>query len=204
MFALIPEIIFFASTPLRERRVAKVLISADQWTEILQDAAARTSKSDRFYTLVRRVCWPACRRAGIDPADAYGPEIGEALEVIDAGPECIRTADFLSLKERLWLATFQVDAPEEVVLHAKQMAVDHFRRLRVDADDPKCRDQDGLPNGSVTAVFEANVRRLLDEQRMAEADKLFADHDRLLDTVLAKLATCKSVNGSLVAGRPRR
>lgn len=149
-------------------------------------------------------CVGLLAQAGIDPADAYGPEVGEALQFLDTAPEYIRTADFLSLVERLRLTTATADAPAEIVLRAKEMAVTYLRRVRTDAgtDDSAILGEDALPNASVITVFEACVQRLLDDQRMAEADKLFADHDRLLDAVLAKLATSELVNGSLVAGRP--
>jgi hypothetical protein len=174
-----------------------VLISPQDWTKILQSAAARAWKPKRFYALVQNAVLGHLRTRGINPEEIYGPEIGKALQLLDTAPEFIRSADFLSLDERLRLAMAQADGvPEEIVLRAKEMTVAHFQKVRVETDDP------GADDGTVLSVFEICVRRLLHKQRMVEEDKVLADRDHLLNAVLGKLTVAASIAQGDVDGRP--
>jgi hypothetical protein len=127
--------------------------------------------------------------------------LAEAVAVIDKSPVFLRSADFLRVEEKSELALAEADASDEIILRAKQMAVDHFRRLR-DNDPAEGSDDGGLPSGSVTRVFQACVKRILDDQRAAKLDSMFADPDRLFAAVLAKLKASKSLSDAVVAGHP--
>jgi hypothetical protein len=176
-------------------------VSVEEWSSILQTTARRAKKASNFPVRVQNAMLECLARKRVDIREVFGPDVGEFLDILDKSPDFIRAADHLSVEERAKLALAESRAPDEVVLRAKQMTVDYFRRLR-DADAPEVPKDGGLPNGSVTVVFEIFVKRLLQERQTAAEDKLFADRACLLEAVLARLAAAKSLNGALVDGRP--
>jgi hypothetical protein len=121
-------------------------------------------------------------------------EVTQALQIIDDGPDFIREANFLTLVEQVQLVMAEADAPEETVMQAKRMVVDHFRAKHVGKKSALA--------GSVDVVFNACLESLLRGQKMVADDELFSNPARLLDAVVAKFAVAKQLNKAVIAGRP--
>ena len=133
----------------------EVLLSAETWSDILQHAASRASTPNRFSALVQAGVYAALKTAGIDLGEVYGPEVLDALAIINAAPAFIRDADFLDLAERMSLATATADAPEEIVLAAKQMACDYFGGdMHSEGGDGAARAPAAALGRTVVEVFE--------------------------------------------------
>jgi hypothetical protein len=173
----------------------------EEWSSILQTTARRAKKASNFPVRVQNAMLECLARKRVDIREVFGPDVGEFLNILAKSPDFIRAADHLSVEERAKLAIAESRAPDEVVLGAKKLTVDHFRRLR-DAEAPEGPEDDGLPNGSVTAVFEACVRQLLQEQQTTAEDKLFADPARTHEVVLSKLAGSPAIANRVIDGRP--
>ena len=173
------------------------LITPEVWETILRNAASHANDPRGLSALVQSGVRTALRKAGVDLSRVCGPEVAEAVQIIQGAPDFIRDADFLSLDEQMRLATATADASASVIQRAKEMSVEQLRINRTSAGNEK-----PLFTGSVDAIFKACLEHILREQPVAELDKLFADRVRLLEAVLAKVGASKSVNGNLVDGRP--
>ena len=189
--------------PCRVRDGAvEVLISVEQWAEIIDMASTRTSNPKRFHSLIEDGLVKHLRTLQVSAGEVYGPQIGAALDELDAAPDFIRAADFLTLGEQFQLATAQAEAPADIVLRAKEMAINHLRAEQTSANqgDPKACRRKATP--SVVAVFEDYIQHLLQEQQATVEDKLFADPDRVRDSVIAKLVDSTAIRNGQIDGQP--
>ena len=184
--------------------VVVALIAPDKWAAILRDAAKHLDDPKGLHPLVASGVRRALREAGVDLAAVLGPEVAEAVQIVHGGPDFIREADFLALKEQVQLIMAQADAPEEIVLQAKRMTVEQFRttRTNVGSNDSGLPGTKALSGRSVIAAFENCVGRILREQHVVAEDELFGDRDHLMQAVLAKLAVAKEISKAVVGDRP--
>jgi len=183
----------------------EVQLPAKQWASILRDAAGRTSDAEGLLACVERHVQLALRKAGIDPGEVLGPDVAEALDMVNKAPSFIRDAEFLSLDEKTWLAELKAEKPEDedLVSCAKQHTCECLQQRRSKSDDQPGTSTDVPPSAnSVEEVFDFYVAALVQQRKRASQDELFADHTRLVTTILAKLTAEGPISMATIDGRP--
>ncbi len=202
--------------------VARVVLPPETWADILQEAVDKICDDEGILLVdrtsdnafngksllpyVQAAIHVALRKVGIDPGDCFGPYVALGLEIVADGPDFIREATFLNLGEQLALVHAEADVPKEIVSQAKRMTVGHFKQQRTGEilGDP-VPELKTIPSGaSVENVFEFCVAVLVHREHTAEAVRLLADRDRLLDVVLGVLAQSEAVHAGVVGDRPAR
>ena len=183
---------------------AVVLLTPEEWGAILHDAAARTSNPKSLPARVQEAVLRALLAAGINPAGVYGAQLAEATALVQSAPAFIRDGSLLALEEKVWLATVAGDGPQDLVLEAKRLTCEVIQedRQAQPTSNPKSRPVAGGSTAVVEGVFKVCVQQLIERRQAAEEDKLFADRDRLLETIIAKLATAKSFDEAVIENRP--
>ena len=181
-----------------EANALTVKLSPEQWAEVLRDAAKRVSRLRGFLPLVQTAVRVAIRTSGLDPNGICDPRIAASLQIVESGPDFIAAAEFLAVEEKLQLVQAKANAAEDVVLQAKRIVCDQLCEARQSGRRKNCKARQ---SSSVTEVFHDCLARLVQEQRGAAEDLLFADRDRLLAKVVRKLAPTAAIRSGLVDGQ---
>lgn len=181
------------------------LLPPKDWRKILTDATTRTSNPKGQLAVVQSAVRVALRKAGIDLETACGPEAAETAQLVQKAPAFIRAADRLTLEEQATLAFIKADAPEQMVTRAKEMAVKCLQQRRGASTAAKAK-KNGQPapdyGNNVEDVFQECLNEIYRDERRAKEEQIFADPEKLLKTVLAKLAMSEVVAKAKVNGTP--
>lgn len=145
----------------------KVLLPPDAWTAAMSECASRASGEAEAVSLARILVRTALRAAGIDPLSIASPKELAEHEFVLAGPELIRTADFLTLDEQFMLASFAHENPGAISQEALRLTVDDFRDRRTGTPDQKAAAE---PPAEILEVLRHHVGQLLDAQSQTATD----------------------------------
>ena len=111
----------------------RVLLDLATWDAIMSlTASCEFSSPAPQVDYARAQVHAALDRAGIDKTRAINPETIEQHRIVAQGPDFIRDATYLTLKEKVDLIQYAPTYPDDVVNEAKHRTVEELRRRRVE------------------------------------------------------------------------
>lgn len=194
----------------------KVLISPEQWCEILTTCVERASLIDDCFAMIRASIRLTLRKAGTDLQDVTDPRVAELLDIVRSAPDFIQAAS-LSLSDKVYLTKATADVPEEILLQAKQEACKTLQARDgwLTADPELLREggmeslQARLPQtqaewSTITAESALNqeLAKVTWDTQIAERNALFANQEQLHEVVVEHLKTSHNIREGNIAGRP--
>jgi hypothetical protein len=182
----------------------EAMVTVEQWTEVLRAAKERSRESAYQIILITDGIQAALEEAGKDPSAVLTDEQIGMLGKLKSAPDYIRSAGFLSIKERYRLYAESSYVADDLQEQAKRLAVAEFKRRRNGSTNGDDGPQHEAKGKSVIAVFRAFLEDLERQQRRSKEDALFADRDRMVNVVLKDLRGCEILDDATVDGRPAR
>jgi ParB family chromosome partitioning protein len=149
-----------------------VLLPPDSWAAVMTECASRASDGSEAVALASILVRAALRTAGIDPLSIASTKELAKHDFVLAGPELIRSADFLTLDEQSLLAMFAHTNPGDTAQDAIRLTVEHFRNRRTGAPS---QDGSAEPPAQLQDVLQHHVDQLLKAQRQASTEFLPAE-----------------------------
>ncbi len=186
----------------RDGKALVALLDPAAWRRILAEARKHSARESQSVDLVVCGVQTALKKAGVNLGDVYGPRVTAMLQDLEAAPEAIRDAEFLSIEERWLLHKIVVDGDQNVVVQAKQLALEYLRQQRAgdgaDRADPPRRAE----RASVRDVLQVCVLAVMRRRQLEAEEKLFSDRGELLGSVLAAMAGSPAIRDGTIAGHP--
>lgn len=193
----------------------RVLVSPEQWADILATCAKRADGPDELLVMVKASTDLALRRAGIDELDAADPRTMRMDDDVSRAPGFIQQAD-MPLRDKWLLAMADADVPDDMLLEAKQHACKtmeaKYSVLSIEAQGAEVL---GLDTESVrelqagywreVTVESALNEALIDLQRawkVRQREALFSDRDRLLAEVIQRQRKSHLMREGKVGDKP--
>ena len=140
--------------------------------------------------------------AALDLAKVFGPQFAEQLLALEDAPDFICDAEYLTVAEQVAVHHFSADAPDELVVAAKQMAVDRLRRRRDQiADDP---EDSPAPTPDVTTLLTQCLSELEHQAAAAKCVLLPSEREGLREFVMNHIRQDRAVDDTQVNGRTLR
>jgi hypothetical protein len=124
------------------------------------------------------------------------------LQDLELAPAFIRDAGYLSTRGKWLLARQNPEAPEDVVVAAKQLTCDRLRVRREDSSEGDASESQTRARGDVKRVFWQCLQEVRHSRVRQRADTLFEDRNKLTNAVVAALSKSEFVQTATIDGRP--
>ena len=153
-----------------------LLLDLATWDAIMSlTASCELSSPAPQVDYARAQVHAALDRAGIDKTRAFDPKTIEQHRIVAQGPDSIRDAPFLTLKEKVELIQYAPKYPDDVVIEAKRRTCEELRRRRV--------ERKGLWRGCPTMICSNILDDMHGGVSLADLQELAADHSAAVENV---------------------
>lgn len=180
---------------------AQVLLTPEQWSEILHKCDELASVRGDFRSLLDAAIEMALRQRGYDPGTVLGPKFASMLKDLEAASDFIRDSGYLSVREKWLLSRASADGPEDVVLEAKRLTCERLRARRQHSDDGVAKPEQAA-RGDIKRLFVECLQEVRRNRIRKRADSLFQDREKLTDAVVAAVSKSEVVQTATIDGRP--
>ena len=186
-------------------------IPADEWGQTLADCDERADNRAELNAMMVASVRRYFRKNNIDFHDAADPRVGLLLDVVNDAPDFIRDST-LSLSDKYTLATLTADAPDDVVLVAKQATVRRlaYRDAVLSGEADVLQELDEATGAMVKAecrsrdvegMFQGDLEEEQHDRFYQERDELFEDRRKLVERMVEKATQWHAIRTAKIEGR---
>jgi ParB/RepB/Spo0J family partition protein len=181
---------------------SQALLKPAQWAGILRNCKDQTTDKTYQLVLIRDAVQSALKAAGHDPIKTLNPRTVKMLAALGDAADFIRDAEFLSVEERFKLHQAKDFGYEEFAETAKEMAVEEFRRRRVDKSEDDDGESPRYEGGNVLAVYRECLEELKRRHREDREESMFENASVLRREILNRLQNEEAIRYGIVGSEP--